>query len=54
MDFVQLRGNQKDVNFQLRHRFSKFEVSVIMNLKHSFELFELKHLLFYLETIGDN
>ena len=27
--FIQLRGNQKDFNFQLHHRFSKFEVPVV-------------------------
>ena len=33
---VQLRGNQKDFNFQLHHRLSKFEVPVVVNLKHNF------------------
>ena len=36
---VQLRGNKKDFNFQLHHRLSKFEVPVIVNLKHIFDLF---------------
>ena len=39
--YVQLRGNQKDFNFQLHHRLSKFEVPVVVNLKHIFELFGL-------------
>ena len=35
--------------------FSKFEVPVVVNLKHIFELFGLyTHLLFDLETIGVN
>ena len=38
---VQLRGNLKDFNFQLHLRFSKFEVPVVMNLKHIFEFFGL-------------
>ena len=38
---VQLRGNQKDFNFQLHYRLSKFEVPVVVNLKHIFELFGL-------------
>ena len=39
MPMLQLRGNQKDVNFQLHHRLSKFEVPVVVNLKHIFEFF---------------
>ena len=38
---VQLRGNSKDINFQLHHRLSKFEVPAVVNLKHIFELFGL-------------
>ena len=49
---LQLRGNQKDFNFQLHHRLSKFEVPVVVNLKHILNF--LGHLLFDLETIGDN
>ena len=40
---------------RLHHRFSKFEVPVVVNLKHIFELFwALYHLIFDLETIGVN
>ena len=42
---IQLRGNQKDFNFQLHHRLSKFEVPVVVNLKHIFELFGLYFLI---------
>ena len=38
---IQLRGNKKDFNCQLHHRLSKFEVPVVVNLKHIFELFGL-------------
>ena len=36
---IQLRGNYKDFNFQLHHRLSKFEVPVVVDLNHIFELF---------------
>ena len=36
-----LTGNKKDVNFQIHHHLSKFEVPVVVNLKHIFELFGL-------------
>ena len=50
-----ITAERKDFNFQLRHRLSKFEVPVVVNLKHIFELFwALYHLLFDLETIGVN
>ena len=46
---------KKDFNFQLHHRLSKFEVPVVVNLKHTFELFSaLYHLVLDLETIGVN
>ena len=38
---IQLRGNQKDFNFQLHHRLSKFEVPVVVNLNQIFELLGL-------------
>ena len=38
---LQLKENQKDFDVQIHHRFSKFEVPVVVNLKHIFELFEL-------------
>ena len=40
-NYLQLRGNQKDFKYQLHHRLSKFEVPVVVNLKHIFELFGL-------------
>ena len=43
---VQLRGNWKDFNFQLHHRLSKFEVPLVVNLKHIFELFGLYNTCF--------
>ena len=55
MFVIQVRGNWKDIIFQLHHRLSKFEVPVLVNLKHIFELFgALYHLLFDLESIGVN
>jgi hypothetical protein len=48
-------AKRKLERLQPHHRFSKFEVPVVVNLKHIFELFwALNHLLFYLETIGFN
>ena len=38
---LQLRGNLNDFNFQLHHRLLKFEVPLVVNLKHNFELFWL-------------
>ena len=43
---LQLRGNWKDINFQLHHRLSTFEVPVVVNLKHIFELFGLYNTWF--------
>ena len=52
---VQLRENYKDFNFQLHHRLSKFEVPLVVNLKHVFLIFgALYHLLFDPETIEVN
>ena len=48
---VQLRGNQKDFNFQLHHRLSKFEVPVVVNLKHIFELFGLYTTCFLIQKL---
>ena len=48
---IQLRGNQKDVNFQLHHRLSKFEVPVVVNLKHIFELFGLYNTCFLIQKL---
>ena len=48
---LQLRGNQKDFNFQLHHRFSKFEVPVVVNLKHIFELFGLYTTCFLIQKL---
>ena len=48
---VLLRGNQKDLNFQLHHRFSKFEVPVDVNLKHIFELFGLYTTCFMIQKL---
>ena len=48
---VQLRGNQKDFNFQLHHRLSKFEVPVVVNLKHIFELFGLNTTCFLIQKL---
>ena len=41
INLIQLRGNWKNFNFQLHHRLSKFEVPVVVNLKHISELFGL-------------
>ena len=49
--FGQLRGNQKDFNFQLHHRLSKFEVPVVVNLKHIFELFGLYTAFFLIQKL---
>ena len=46
---LQLRGNQKDFNFQLHHHLSKFEVPVVVNLKHIFELFGLYTTCFLIQ-----
>ena len=48
---IQLRGNQKDFNFQLHHRMSKFEVPVVVNLKHIFELFGLYTTCFLIQKL---
>ena len=48
---VQLRGNQKDFHFQLHHRLSKFEVPVVVNLKHIFELFGLYTTCFFIQKL---
>ena len=48
---IQLRGNQKDVNFQLQHRLSKSEVPVVANLKHIFELFGLYTTCFLIQKL---
>ena len=48
---IQLRGNQKDFNFQLHHRLSKFEVPVVVNLKHIFELFGLYTTCFFIQKV---
>ena len=48
---LQLRGNQKDFNFQLHHRLSKFEVPVVVNLKHIFELFGLYTTCFLIQKL---
>ena len=50
---VQLRGNQKDVTFQLHHRLSKFEVPVVVNLKHIFELFGLYTTCFLIQKLWE-
>ena len=50
---IQLRGNQKDVNFQLHHRLSKFEVPVVVNLKHTFELFGLYNTCLLIQKLSD-
>ena len=49
--WVQLRGNQKDVNFQLHHHLSKFEVPVVVNLKHIFELFGIYNTCFLIQKL---
>ena len=48
---LQLRGNQKDFNFKLHHHLSKFEVAVIVNLKHIFELFGLYTTCFLIQKL---
>ena len=48
---VQLRGNQKDFNFQLHHHLSKFEVPVVVNLKHIFEIFGLYTTCFLIQKL---
>ena len=48
---LQLRGNQKDFNFQLHHRLSKFEVPGVVNLKHIFELFGLYATCFLIQKL---
>ena len=48
---IQLRGNQKDFNFQLHHRLSKFEVPVVVNLQHIFELFGLYNTCFLIQKL---
>ena len=48
---IQPRGNQKDFNFQLHHRQSKFEVPVVVNLKHIFELFGLYTTCFLIQKL---
>ena len=50
---VQLRGNQIDFNFQLLHRLSKFEVPVVVNLKHIFELFGLYTTCFLIQKLQE-
>ena len=50
-EFLQLRGNQKDFNFQLHHRLSKFEVPVVVNLKYIFELFGLYTTCFLIQKL---
>ena len=48
-------AKRKLFNLQLHHRMSKFEVPVVVNLKHIFLTFwALYHLLFDLETIEVN
>ena len=47
---VQLRENQKDFNFQLHHRLSKFEVPLVVNSKHIFELFGLYTTCFLMQN----
>ena len=49
--YLQLRRNQKDFNFQLHHRLSKFEVPVVVNLKHIFELFGLYNTCFLIQKL---
>ena len=49
--FIQLRGNQKDLNFQLHCRLSKFEVPAMVNLKHIFELFGLYTTCFLIQKL---
>ena len=50
IDVVQLntakRKLEKDVNFQLHHRLSNFEVSVDVNLKHVSKFFGLYNTCF--------
>ena len=48
---VQLRRNQEDFNFQLHHRLSKFEVPVVVNLKHIFENFGLYTTSFLIQKL---
>ena len=48
---IQLRGNQKDVNYQLHHPLSKFELPVVVNLKHVFELFGLYTTCFLIQKL---
>ena len=48
---LQLRGNQKDFNFQLHHRLSKFAVPLVVNLEHNFELFGLYTTCFLIEKL---
>ena len=48
---VQLRGNQKDFNFQLHHCLSKFEVPVVVNLKHIFEVFGLYTTCLFIQKL---
>ena len=48
---IQLRVNQKDVNFQLYHHLPKFEVPVVVNFKHIFELFGLYNTCFLIQKL---
>ena len=48
---IQLRGNQKDVNFQLHHRLSNFEVPFVVNIKHILELFGLYNTCFLIQKL---
>ena len=48
---LQLSGNQKGFNFQLHHRFSKFEVPVVVNSKHIFELCGLYTTFFLIQKL---
>ena len=48
---VHLRENKKDFNFQLHHRLSKFEVPVVVNLKHIFELLGLYITYFLIQKL---
>ena len=41
----------KDFNFQLHYRLSKFEVPVVVNLKHIFELFGLYTTCFLIQKL---
>ena len=55
MWYVQLREYEKDLEYRLHHRLSKFDGSEFLILKpicYFFGVYNIYGLVFYLETIG--